>query len=116
MTKLKILKAVISDLVTDSTIIACIQDEIDRIEEEGGEIEETSGDKENIFSVGETDREPSESDTTDLGSLFGGEEETETTSTTTSTETEPIEAPSETVGELPSPDSLGIDFTQNQNF
>ena len=49
----------------------------------------------------------------DLGDLLGGETETSISSTETTTTETPAE---ETIGELPTPDSLGIDFTQNQNF
>ena len=113
--KLKILKSLLADVVTDSDVITVIQDKIDELEASGKE-GESAGEGSGIEPV--EGGSPSEADTTDLGSLFGDTEEPAsfTPETSGEEETTEVETPEETVGELPSPDSLGIDFTQNQNF
>lgn len=114
--KLKILKSLLSNVVDDSDIITVIQDEIDRLEKEENpeDISDEGSPMAKELGLGdEGERDSSGEEEMDLGDLFGGETETETS---TSAEVEPTEAPEETVGELPTPDSLGIDFTQNQNF
>lgn len=116
--KLKILKSLLSNVVDDSDIIAVIQGEIDRLESEDktGQPDEGS---DMASELGLGDEEPREREGSsgeedmDLGDLLGGETETSISSTETTTTETPAE---ETIGELPTPDSLGIDFTQNQNF
>ena len=117
--KLKIMKSLVSNVVTDSDILTIIQDEIDRVEEEKetdeADEEVDMGDEFDGEEESETSYSRSESEKVDLGDLFS-EEPTETETATT--QTTEIESPAEetTTGELPAPDSLGIDFTQNQNF
>lgn len=118
--RLKILKALISDVIANSEIISIIQDEIDRLEkEEKMGVDETAPapEGEDMFGGEEPD---SSGGSMDIGSLFGdtGEESSpsEPSSSAAEVASETSETPEETVGELPSPDSLGLDFTQNQNF
>ena len=114
--KLKILKSLISNVVDDSDILSVIQEEIDRLQEEQehSTTDEDGDDMAKDLGLGDEGSDiGSDSDNMDLGDLLGNETDTETS---TATEVEPTEAPEETIGELPTPDSLGIDFTQNQNF
>lgn len=115
--KLKILKSLLADVVTDSDVITVIQEKIDELEAEGEEGASTDGEGGGDMLSPEGGS-PSETDTTDLGSLFGDTDEPETFTPEggEGEEGAETEAPEETVGELPSPDSLGIDFTRNQDF
>ena len=116
--KLKILKSQISNVVDDSDILAIIQEEIDRLqkESEGAEsFDDDSSDMADDLGLGDAGSDnDSGAEDMDLGDLLG--DEGGGSGGETSSETEPTESPEETVGELPTPDSLGIDFTQNQNF
>ncbi|MBO7734844.1 MAG: portal protein [Methanobrevibacter sp.] len=114
--RLKILKSLISDVVDDSDIMNIIQEEIEKAEESGEEATSTDiGSDEGSAEERET-RSSSEEDV-DLGDLFSSEEEEPSEPASISTAEEPTDVGGEeTIGELPTPDSLGLDFTQNQNF
>ena len=97
--KLKILKSLLSNVLTDSEVTDILQEEIDNLEQDGG-IEPTNDsndiDTENIdFNIGGFDREEPNR---------------------TSNKEEPNEEETkEPEGELPSPEELGIDMTNNNN-
>ena len=97
--KLKILKSLLSNVLTDSEVTDILQEEIDNLEQDGG-IEPTNDnndiDTENIdFNIGGFDREePNRTSNKEESN----EEETK-----------------EPEGELPSPEELGIDMTNNNN-
>lgn len=106
--KLKILKNLLSTVITDPEVISYVQDEIDRIESsaEGGEEEATNNDEEpeevnididNHTPSSHVDSEPS----------FSLEREQEE---------EPVKADSSEETVLPSPADLGMDFTDLDNM
>lgn len=109
--KLKILKNLLSTVLTDPEVIGLIDEEIAKLESEetteGEEFSEESSD----LDLGGSDKgfgEPSMEEPLDLDSSLGLEEPTEETSTETSEE--------ET---LPTPEELGgtdLDFTNNTKF
>lgn len=112
-TKLKILKNLLSTVVTDPEVIAFVQDEIDRIEAENEEVSDMADTSEeddsediniDINHKGPSpniDGEPSP----DLGGTETSTEEPEATETGGSEETV-----------LPSPADLGMDFTDLDNM
>jgi hypothetical protein len=95
--KLKILKSLLSNVLTDSEVTDIIQKEIDKLENE----EEVIEDDQN-----QTDDIDSENMDFDLGGFSGGSSSDLGTS-------EPSEE--ESGGELPSPEDLGMDMTNNNN-
>lgn len=101
--KLKILKSLLSNVITDSEVIELIQEEIDNLEENPDAIisEDDEMGKEPM-SGGSTTSEPGESSPLDLDAeLDLGTEEFES-------ESEPGSE-----NDLPSPDDLGLDLTDN---
>lgn len=115
-TRLKILKALLASSVSDSEVLALIQEEIDRLElkeEETpeDEIEETSEETE------ENEPAPTFDSSAFEQQVFGeepqSEEETEEP-TNSSAQAVANEVGEETDNYLPSPSDLGVDMTQNQ--
>lgn len=104
--KLRITKALLSNIVTDNEVIDILQEQIDALTADA--VDDDSKDK-----VDDTETSPIEiSDDSDEGEREG---ETDTvTSTVANTEQPSEERPSS--GRLPSPDELGVDFTANQDF
>ena len=102
--RLKILKSLLSNVITDNEIIDIIQDEIDRLESEGETIEEASPTEEESGGEDFGGRAPA-SPARDVGSeiniSMAGEEG--------------VEEPESEAGaeELPNPSDLGVDFTDN---
>ena len=95
--KLKILKSLLSNVLTDTEVTDIIQEEIDKLENNQEIVEEDDDensdiDSENMdFNIGGFDRSSSNFETSD-----NNEEET-------------------SEGELPSPEELGMDMTNNNN-
>ena len=113
--KLEILKNLMSSYITDPDILHLIQGEIDKLnnEEEEAPEEETGSGEEDLFGLGE---EPEE----EFGGEGGGQFATDFIDNLGETPTEetPEEAPiEEPAGEeaLPTPASLGLDFTDSNN-
>ncbi|MBO7211324.1 MAG: portal protein [Methanobrevibacter sp.] len=101
--KLKILKSLLSNVLTDPEVTDIIQEEIDRLENDEEFIEDTPTkddiDSENInFDLGGID--------VDVPS--GGTSSRETNN-------QEQEEPESSEGELPSPEELGMDMTNNNN-
>ena len=103
--KLKIIKSLIVNIISDTDIVDILQGQIDAIEssisEESSEDEQTTDETEDDTLV-------------DLGDSEGEERTPEMGAVSAEGETK--EQPEEVTGDLPSPDELGIDFTANQNF
>lgn len=95
--KLKILKSLLSNVLTDSEVTDIIQKEIDKLENEEEVVEEDTP----------TDDIDSENMDFDLGGFSGG----------SSSDLESPESSNkeESGGELPSPEDLGMDMTNNNN-
>lgn len=109
--RLKILKKLVSTIVTDGEIIQVLQEEIDRMESENSDELESADEEENMDSD------------FDLGSLDNDEEITEPTSVNNDIDSgnfgETVEESpeeSDVNGELPSPNDLGMDMTDNTQF
>ena len=100
--KLKILKSLLSEYITDTEVISIIQAEIDKLEAEvsGGE-ENSPEEEEELTSDEETLNEP-----IDIGGI-GTEEEEETPANLSDAVNSDV---------LPTPEELGQDFTDNSNF
>lgn len=115
--KVKILKSLLSQTVTDPEVISLLQEHIDKLEEEAEAKEESGEDKK------KTDKGPKGGGNTDIDVLLGGgpsgptpegPEETPEGGEEIETPAEPTEGP--TGGEesyLPSPDEMGLDLTAN---
>lgn len=102
-TKLKILKALISNVINDDEVISLIQDEIDKLEDELQSVNNESNEPsdEPIGPGGQNDfAEPM-----DLDAELGLDNETDTSDLDNSSE--------EDAGELPTPEELGLDMTDN---
>ena len=102
--RLKILKSLLSNVITDSEIIDIIQDEIDRIESEGETIEEaspTEGESGGEDFGGRAPASPARDVGSEINISMAGEEG--------------VEEPESEAGaeELPNPSDLGVDFTDN---
>lgn len=121
--KLSITKSLISPYVTDSEALDVLQEEIDKLKKQENAEEEPEGGDESEFGG---DTSGSGSDDFDIGGILGGggepsldtggaSETSEVSTETTSSETSTSEAsPAQT--ELPSPSSLGLDFTDSTQF
>ena len=116
-TKLKILKSLLSNIITDTDVIGLIDEEIKKLESEGSEVTEGTSSEEDEFGGGES-LGSSGGSGIDLDSELGlssegseietGEEEP--------SEATASEAPEET---LPTPEELGgeeLDFTNSNEF
>ena len=103
--KLKIIKSLISNIISDTEIVDILQEQIDSIE---SSIAEEYHEDEQVTDETEDDA------LIDLGDSAGEERTPEMGAVSTEGETE--EQPEKVIGELPSPGELGIDFTANQNF
>ena len=100
--KLKILKSLLSEYITDTEVISIIQAEIDKLEAEVGDGEENSSEEEEeLASDEETLNEP-----IDIGGI-GTEEEEEAPANLSDAVNSDV---------LPTPEELGQDFTDNSNF
>lgn len=124
--RLKILKALYSEYITNAEVIELIQKEIDKLEAEVAEAESTSEDSEESedYSYEEPEADSLDDDSSDLGlDILGAVEsssepvESEEYSNETSSEDyssdEEIASSEDT---LPAPNQLGIDFTDSSNF
>ena len=105
ITKLKILKSLMSNYITDTEVITLIQNEItkleNQVEAESNPSEEESSEKEEAFGGSEEDL----GSAIDMGGMEEGGEE-------------PVGSLADAVsGEaLPTPEDLGSDFTDNEEF
>lgn len=111
-TKLKILKSLLKSYITDVEVIQLIQDEIDKLENPAPE--ETSTEGEEVEESGDMDLDSS----IDVGGLDTGEEEGGSSLAAAAGlggEEETLEA-GEGEEVLPTPEQLGADFTDNNNF
>ena len=108
ITKLKILKKLLSSTLTDPEVLTYIQDEIDKLEADEDDDNESSKEK-----AEETEDEPKDTNTSFEDKVFG-EDEPEIQS---AEEPEDVEGPetedSDEDNYLPSPSELGLDLTQN---
>ncbi len=112
VTKLKILKSLFSEYLNNTEVVELIQTEIEKMEqanEEEESPEETSSDDLGLGEMDDNTSDQSSSSSLDsiINSKLGREEEP------TAPEETPQEPESET---LPTPDSLGLDFTDSSNF
>ncbi len=108
--KLKILKSLFSEYLNNTEVVDILQQEIDKMEAEVEEQEDTTGDTEaeaekDLFG---SDSKEESSDIPSMSSVIDdiGSE----------SEPEDIEAEAEEPETLPTPDSLGLDFTDSSNF
>lgn len=111
--KLKILKSLLADSIGDAEILGLLQEQIDELEEESTNNTEETTNKESTPSSEESSFEP-EIPMPNVSS----EEPSFEPSTETSTEEpseETVEEPSEETT-LPTPNSLGLDMTDNSQF
>lgn len=123
ITKLKILKALISNYLTDTEVIELLQTEIEKLEAEK-EAEENPPEPEEEESVEEVEEESSEEpvEEEEPGSLsaaidMGGiEDEGEGEGEEDIVVEESLENLNEDDNILPTPASLGLDFSDNTNF
>ena len=100
--KLKILKSLLSDTITNSEVISLIQDQIDLLEAEQEQVVDES-------STEETSDE-------DLGALFGDETDFGSTETSSDSGLADLFPTEESEASLPTPDELGIgDLSDSTN-
>lgn len=116
--KAKMTKALLSDCISNPDVIQLLQDQIDKLEEEKENGEQTSDDNnsESEIDFG-GDNLPTSIDMEDVGEPLSSSEETsEESNIDTGSESESeqptIEEPQEEIS-LQSPDELGIDMTDN---
>ncbi len=108
--KLKILKSLFSEYLNNTEVVDILQQEIDKMEAEVEEQEDATGDteaeaEEDLFG---SDSSEDSSDIPSMSSVIdniGSEKEPED-----------VEAETEEPETLPTPDSLGLDFTDSSNF
>ena len=103
-TRLRILKSLMSNIINDNEVLDLIQEEIDRLAEEG-DMGALEGEEEESADMGmDMGGGPSGSPARDMGQDLGLEAGDET-----------IEEPESEAGneELPTPDELGVDLTDN---
>ena len=117
-TRLKILKILLSNVITDPELIEVIQAEIDKLEtsDEEEPVEETETDDLDL-DFGSSGSTSSNNEPLDLEAELGiGGESESSSEETTAPEVE--ETPEETPEEnnLPSPADLGQDFSDNTQF
>lgn len=112
ITKLKILKALVSNVITNEEVIDLLEEEIQRLEKEGQTAEAGAGGGEggtdididlNSGGGGGFEEEP----LGDLNTEMSGTEETGT---------EEVGGGEETAGELPSMNDIGLDFADSSQF
>lgn len=112
ITKLKILKALVSNVITNEEVIDLLEEEIQRLEKEGQTAEAGEGGGEggtdididlNSGGGGGFEEEP----LGDLNTEMSGTEETGT---------EEVGGGEETAGELPSMNDIGLDFADSSQF
>jgi hypothetical protein len=104
--KLKILKSLLADSLTDVEVISLLQEQIDELEKEGVTKEEDSEQEEEVTFTPSSPSPPSEP---------SPGPELETAEQPAEVETiEPAEGPQEDESYLPSPEELGVDLTVNQ--
>lgn len=108
--KLKILKSLFSEYLNNTEVVEILQQEIDKMEAEVKEQEDTTGDteaeaEEDLFG---SDSSEESSDIPSMSSVIDniGSE----------SEPEDVESEAEEPETLPTPDSLGLDFTDSSNF
>ena len=108
-TKLKVLKALMSDYLNNQEVVDLLQQEIDKLEaekEEGSDsidTDDTSRDTSIFDDLGSSDTSSESSPSTDIIDELNNPEEPESTET-------------EEPATLPAPNELGIDFTDSSNF
>lgn len=116
-TRLKILKILLSNVITDPELIEVIQAEIDKLEASGEEepVEETETDDLDL-DFGSPGSTSSNNEPLDLEAELGigGESESSSEETTAPEVEETEETPEE--NNLPSPADLGQDFSDNTQF
>lgn len=106
VSKIKILKSLLSTIITDTEVIQIIQEYIDKLEEENLSNDVTD-------ESTELEGEELTDTTSDISSLSGGSSMQDMLSGDISTDEENAEEESTTDEVLPSPDELGIDLTDN---
>ncbi len=110
--RLKILKALLANTITDNEVVKLIQEQIDKLEEEQSAGEDISeGDVDSLDYSSDSDFGNDE--TLDLGSDLGLETSSETPSEETGEETIVANTEAESEEALPTPADLGIDMTDN---
>lgn len=109
-TKLKVLKSLLSTVVSDPTLGEALQDEIDRLEQEANkDNEEENSEGEMNFSPASEYEEPMDNEV----SFSSAEEEEPVFTEPTEEPAEPAQT-AENDSYLPSPAELDVDLTQNQ--
>lgn len=98
VTKLKILKSLLSNVITDNTVISLLQDEIDKLEQQGEPEDETDSTDDIVG-----DELPSDTSGGSINDIFGGDINTSEEDDTPTENEEPE-------GILPSPDELGVNL------
>ena len=115
--KLEILKILISSVINNSDITNLLEDEIEKVKKENGEDLDMGDDD---FS--DSFHEPSGSsggDVIDFGddiNIDTGANNTPEADFDLGAEEPAAEPAADMLGELPSPENLGVDFTQNTEF
>lgn len=111
--KLEALKSLLSEVVTNNDLLNVIQKQIDELEKEG--VTETSTEDSNDILGDLVGSEPTENTGFDLDAALGLEE-TPGEENMEETEVEEPTSNEEQIGELPTPEQLGIgDLTDNNN-
>lgn len=105
--KLKMLKSLLSNTITDSEILQLIQDEIDRIEQSGDTIETEEDDNEDFDDI----EIQNDFDSPDINIDANVPSKSKTSQEPSD---EIIDTSTETV--LPNGEELGVDLTNNNNF
>lgn len=114
--KLEALKSLLSEVITNNDLLNVIQKQIDELEKEG--VTETSTENSNDIFGDLGGSEPTENTGFDLDAALGLEEtpDEENVESTEETEVEEPTSNEEQIGELPTPEQLGIgDLTDNNN-
>ena len=108
--KLKILKSLFSEYLNNTEVVEILQQEIDKMEAEVEEQEDATGDTETEAEKDLFGSDSSE-DSSDIPSMSSVIDDIGSES-----EPEDVEAETEEPETLPTPDSLGLDFTDSSNF
>lgn len=121
ITKLKILKALYSDYITNQEVIGLIQSEIDRLEaeQEGEKESEAEDTDETEYSTGnDLEDQEEEFSSLDAGedSILGALDDSFNNEEQPVEPAEEREASAAEENVLPAPNQLGLDFTDSNNF
>lgn len=111
--RLKILKALLSNVVTDPEVTKLIQEQIDALESDKEAGEDATDDTDEDFADFSSDSDLGTDSSLDLGSDIGLEDNDFDTDTIVADDEAEAAAASGSEETLPTPDDLGIDMTDN---